>query len=154
LNDFGLLHFVVKIVTLTSTLTDTGEDRVTTVSLGDVVNQLLNEDSLADTSTSEKTNLSSTSIWGEKIDDLDTSDENLGSGRLLSEWWSIGVNWSTLSSLDWATLVNWVTSDVHDATESLWADWNGDWSTSIGSGVTTDETFGTCFVLVVMMIIV
>jgi hypothetical protein len=39
LNDRCLLHFVVQIVTLTSTLTDTSEDRETTVSLGDVVLQ-------------------------------------------------------------------------------------------------------------------
>jgi hypothetical protein len=37
LNDGGLLHFLVQIVTLTGTLTDTGEDRETTVGLGDVV---------------------------------------------------------------------------------------------------------------------
>jgi hypothetical protein len=37
LNDGSLLHFLVQIVTLTSTLTDTGEDRETTVGLGDVV---------------------------------------------------------------------------------------------------------------------
>lgn len=37
LNDTSLLHFVVQVVTLTSTLTDTGEDGVTTVSLGNVV---------------------------------------------------------------------------------------------------------------------
>ena len=37
LNDGSLLHLVVQIVTLTGTLTDTGEDGVTTVSLGDVV---------------------------------------------------------------------------------------------------------------------
>lgn len=55
LNDLGLLHFVVQIVTLTSTLSDTSEDRVTTVGLGDVVDELLNEDSLADTGTSEET---------------------------------------------------------------------------------------------------
>lgn len=36
-DDTSLLHFVVKIVTLTSTLTDTTEDGETTVSLGDVV---------------------------------------------------------------------------------------------------------------------
>ena len=39
LNDGSLLHFMVQIITLTSTLTDTSEDRVTTVSLGDVVDQ-------------------------------------------------------------------------------------------------------------------
>ena len=39
LNDRGLLHFVVQIVTLTGTLTDTSEDGETTVGLGDVVLQ-------------------------------------------------------------------------------------------------------------------
>jgi len=37
LDDTGLLHLVVQIVALTGTLTDTSEDRVTTVGLGDVV---------------------------------------------------------------------------------------------------------------------
>jgi hypothetical protein len=36
-DDTGLLHFVVQIVTLTSTLADTAEHGVTTVSLSDVV---------------------------------------------------------------------------------------------------------------------
>ena len=37
LNDGGFLHLVVQIITLTSTLTHTREDRVTTVGFGDVV---------------------------------------------------------------------------------------------------------------------
>lgn len=37
LDDGSLLHFVVQIVTLTGTLTDTSEDGETTVSLGNVV---------------------------------------------------------------------------------------------------------------------
>jgi hypothetical protein len=37
LDDRRLLHFVVQIVTLTGTFTDTSEDRETTVGLGDVV---------------------------------------------------------------------------------------------------------------------
>jgi len=36
-DDTSLLHFVVQIVALTGTLTYTGEDGETTVSLGDVV---------------------------------------------------------------------------------------------------------------------
>lgn len=62
LNDGGLLHFVVQIVTLTGSLTDTGEDGVTTVSLGDVVDKFLNEHSLSDTGTTEQTNLTTTSV--------------------------------------------------------------------------------------------
>jgi hypothetical protein len=71
---------VVQIVTLTGTLADTGKDRVTTVSLGNVVDQFLNEHGLSDTSSSEETNLSTTSVWGEEIDDLDTGDQYLGRG--------------------------------------------------------------------------
>lgn len=37
LDDTGLLHFVVQVVTLTGTLADTSEDGETTVGLGDVV---------------------------------------------------------------------------------------------------------------------
>ena len=37
LNDGSLLHFVVQIVTLAGSLTDTSEDGETTVGLGDVV---------------------------------------------------------------------------------------------------------------------
>ena len=143
-DDLGLLHFVVQIVTLTSTLSDTSEDRVTTVCLGNVVDQLLNEHSLSDTSSSEKTNLSSTSVWGEQVDDLDTGNQDLSSGGLIGERGSVGVNRELLGVLDGTTLVNWVTSDVHDTTESSWTDWYHDWVTSIGSSVTTDETLGTC----------
>ena len=122
LNDGSLLHFVVQIVTLTGTLTDTSEDGVTTVSLGDVVDKLLNEDGLADTGTTEETNLSTTSVGGEEIDDLDTSDENLGGGRLLNELGGIGVDRAELVGLDGTALVDGVTSDVDDTAKGGRAD--------------------------------
>jgi hypothetical protein len=138
-----LLHFMVQIVTLTSTLADTGEDRVTTVSLGDVVDQLLNEDGFADTGTTEKTNLSTTSVRSEKIHDLDTSDQNLGRGRLIGERRGVSVNRQELVSLDGSSLVNGVTSDVQDTTESSRADGNSNRSTSVRSLGATNETLGT-----------
>jgi hypothetical protein len=151
LNNLGLLHFVVQIVTFTGTLADTSEDGVTTVSLGNVVDQLLNEDSLSDTGSSEETNLSTTGVWGEQVDDLDTSHQDLGSSRLVSEGRSISVNWELLGVLDGSTLVNWVTSDVHDTTESSWTDRHHDGCSGISCSVTTDETFGTCCVHLVSM---
>ena len=50
---------------------------------------------------------------------------------------------SELVGLDGTTLVNGVTSDVHDATKSLGTDWNHDGVAGIGCAVTTDETLGT-----------
>jgi hypothetical protein len=114
------------------------------VGLGDVVDKLLNEHSLADTGTTEETNLSTTGVGGEKIDDLDTSDEDLSRGGLLNELGGFGVDREALVSLDGTTLVNGVTSDVHDTAKSLGADGNGDGSTGILGGSTSDETLSTC----------
>jgi peptide chain release factor 1 len=143
LNDGSLLHFVVQIVTLTSSLTDTSEDGVTTVGLGDVVDKLLNEHSLADTSTTEETNLSTTGVGSKKIDDLDTSNKNLSRGGLLDELGGFGVDREALVSLDGTTLVNGVTSDVHDTAKSGGTNRNGDGSTSVLGGSTSDETLST-----------
>jgi hypothetical protein len=47
------------------------------VGLGDVVNKFLNDDSLSDTGTSEETDLTTSGVWGQHIDDLDTGNEDL-----------------------------------------------------------------------------
>lgn len=53
---------MVEIVALSGSLTDTSEHRVTTMLLSDVVDQLHDKHSLADTSTTEKSNLTSSCI--------------------------------------------------------------------------------------------
>ena len=107
--------------------------------------KLLNEHSLADTSTAEETNLSTTGVGSEQVDDLDTSDQNLGRGGLINERRGLGVDGQELVSLDGTTLVNGVTSDVHDTTQGSRADGNGDGGTSVGGLGASDETFGTCY---------
>jgi hypothetical protein len=72
IDDTGLNHFVVEIVTLTSSLSDTSEDGVTTMGLGDIVNKLHDEYGLTDTGTTEKSNLSSSSVGSKEINNLDT----------------------------------------------------------------------------------
>jgi hypothetical protein len=110
---------------------------------GEAYNELLNEDSLADTGTAEKTNLTTTGVRGEKVDNLDTSDKNLGRGGLVNELGGFGVNGGELGALDGTTLVNGVTSDVHDATESAGTDGNHDGGTSVDDLAATDETLST-----------
>ena len=105
--------------------------------------QLLNEDSLADTSTAEQTNLTTTSVGSQKIDDLDTGDQNFGSGGLLDEFGSRGVDGSLLDGLDGTSLVNGVTSDVHDTTESAGADGNQNRGAGILDLVSSNKTLGT-----------
>ena len=63
---------MVEIVTLASTFTDSGKDRVTSVSLGNIVDQLHDQDGLADSGTTEQTDLSSLGVGGQEVDDLDS----------------------------------------------------------------------------------
>lgn len=106
-------------------------------------NQFLNEHRLSDTSTSEETDLATTSIRSEKIDNLDTSDEDLSGGGLLSERRGIGVDGCELGGLDGTTLVNGVASDVHDATKSTVSNGNLDGGTGVDGLGTSDETLGS-----------
>jgi peptide chain release factor 1 len=72
INDLGFNHFVVEIVTFTGSLSDTSEHGVTTVSLGDIVNKLHDEDGLTDTGTTEESNLTSSGVGSKEINNLDT----------------------------------------------------------------------------------
>lgn len=110
---------------------------------GTTHNQFLNKHSLADTSTAEKTNLSTTSVRSEEIDDLDTSDKNFSASGLINEFGSIGVNRSELVSLDGTSLVNGVTSDVHDTAQGTGSNGNPNGIAGICGFSTSDETLGT-----------
>jgi hypothetical protein len=72
INDTGFNHFVVEIVTFTGSLSDTSEHGVTTMGLGDIVNKLHDEYGFTDTSTTEESNLSSSSVGSKEINNLDT----------------------------------------------------------------------------------
>ena len=63
-DDTSLNHLVVEIVALAGPLSHTGEDRVSSVGLGDVVDQLHDEDSLADAGAAEEADLASLGVGG------------------------------------------------------------------------------------------
>ena len=135
-DDTTLNHLVVQIVALPGPLTDTGEHRETTVSLGDVVNQLHDKHSLADSGTAEETNLTSLTVGGEQVDNLDTSDKNLLLDGHLVEVGSLSVDGLTLVGGDGAPLVNRVANDVDDATKGLLAHRDGDGQTLVLNNIT------------------
>lgn len=91
---------MVQVVSLTGTLTDAGEDGVTSVSLGDVVDELLDKDGLADSGTAKKSNLATTGVRGKEVDNLDAGLKDLSSRRLVDEGRGVGVDRQTLDALD------------------------------------------------------
>lgn len=110
---------------------------------GHTYDQLLDEHSLSDTGTTEQTDLTTTSVGGEQVDDLDTGNENLSRGGLLNVRRGVGVDGSVLGGLDGATLVDGVTGDVHDTAQSTRTDGDGDRSSTVQDLGATDETLGT-----------
>jgi hypothetical protein len=113
------------------------------VSLGNVVNQFLDQHRLANTSTAKETNLSTTGIRGQKVDNLDTSLENFSGGGLVNEWGRVRVNRAELDALDGTTLVNGFANNVHDAAESSGTNRDLNGGTSVDNLLATDETFRT-----------
>ena len=128
-DDLGLHHFEVQIGTFTGTFTDTGEDGETTVTLGDVVNELHDDDGLADTSTTEETDLTTLAVGENEINDLDTGGEDGVLGGLVGELGGDGVDGELGLLADGATLVDGLTEDVEDAAEGFAADGDGDLTT-------------------------
>mmetsp|Transcript_40263 Transcript_40263/g.101350 ORF Transcript_40263/g.101350 Transcript_40263/m.101350 type:complete len:369 (+) Transcript_40263:880-1986(+) len=135
-------HLVIEIVTLTGALTDAGEHGETTVALGNVGNQLHDEHSLADTGTTEQTDLATLGVGGEQIDHLDTGGQNLVTSAKLGELGRAGVNGTTHVGFDRTTLVDRITGHVHDATECGVADRHHDGRLQILHGATAGQTIG------------
>ena len=143
LDDLCLLHFVVQIITLPSSLADTSENGVSTVCLGDVVDQLLNEHCLSDTCSSEKTDLPTTSVRGKQVDDFDTGDKNFSRCGLLDELRSVGVDRVQLDGLNRTPLIDGVTSNVHDSSEGSRSDRYSDGIASINGLCASSKTLST-----------
>merc|ERR1719449_410474 len=142
-DDSALNHLKVQIVTLTGPLSHSGENRVTSVSLGDVVNQLHDQHSLADSSTAEETNLTSLGIGGKEVDNLDTSDKDLLLNTHVLELGGVSVDGLPLVSVNGAPLVNGISDHVDDSAESLGSNGNHDGVAGVVDNISSNETLGT-----------
>jgi len=142
-DDTSLNHLVVEIITLTGPLADSSKDRVTSVSLGHVVNQFHDQDSLADSSTAEQTNLASLGVGGEQVHHLDASDQDLLLDTHVLEGRSFSMDSLTLVGLHGAPLVNWVTNNIDDTAESLGSNRDHDGVSGIVDNIAADQTLST-----------
>ena len=72
-----LLHLEVEVVPLAGALADAGEDRDAAVLARDVVDQLLDQDRLADAGAAEEADLAAPDVRRDQVDDLDPGLEDL-----------------------------------------------------------------------------
>ena len=84
-DDAGLLELEIEVVAFARALADAGEHREAAVLLGDVVDQLEDENGLADAGAAEEAGLAALGVRLEQVDDLDAGLEHLDAGGLLVE---------------------------------------------------------------------
>src|SRR5262249_24056128 len=111
-DDARLLHLAVEVIALARALAHTGEDRVPTVLLGDVADQLLDDDGLADTRAAEDSNLAAFTERGDQVDHLDASFELLGLHGLVDQRRRRAMDRVLLAALDIALAVDRFAEDV------------------------------------------
>ena len=82
IDDAALLHLEPEVVALARALADAAEHGHPAVLQGDVVNQLHDDDGLADAGAAEQPDLAAAQVRLEQVDDLDAGLEHLQLGRL------------------------------------------------------------------------
>eukprot|EP01083_Nonionella_stella_P023190 64104_1 len=144
LDDTSLNHLVVKIVTLTSTLSDTSEDRVSSVVHGNVVNKFHNNNGLSYSGSSEETNLTSLGVRGKKIDNLDSGDEDILCLSLLAKGRSRSVKRSPLLigllDKDGSLLIHGLSDDIDNTSQSQGSNRNLNGGSGINTLLSTDKS--------------
>ena len=126
-DDAALLELEPEVVAFARSLADAGKHRHAAVLDGDVVNQLLNDDGLADTGAAEQADLAALEVRLEQVDDLDARLEHLELGRLALEVRRLAVDGPALCALDRLVgEVDRLAEDVEHAAERHWSHRHGD----------------------------
>ena len=133
---------MVKVITFTSTLAHAGEHGVTTVAFGDVVDELHDDDGLADASTTEGADFTTLGEGADEVDDLDAGFEDLSGRILVNESRSGAVNGVALFGLGSLLVIAGVASDVEDTAEHFFTDGDGDRAAGVHGVHAALEAFG------------
>ena len=125
-DDAGLRHLVDEVVALARSLADAGEHRHAGVLLGDVPDQLLDDDRLADAGPAEDADLAALLERADQVDDLEARLEHLDLGRLLVERRRRAVDRQGPAGLHRALVVDRPAEDVEHAAKRHVPDRDGD----------------------------
>ena len=122
----GLLHLVVKVVTLTGTLADARKYGQTAVLLCNIVDELHDKNGLADAGTAEKSYLTALEVRRDKVNYLDARFEYLVGSSLLLVGRRLSVDFPALLCFGGWHIINGLSEKVEYSSESLFTYGNGD----------------------------
>ena len=110
--------------------------------LGDIADQLLNDDGLADTGAAKQTDLAALGKCGHQVDDLDPGLQHLGVRRLLADRRRGTMDRQTDVGFDLALAIDRFADDVHHSAECPLADRHGDWTAGVFDLRTSNQPVG------------
>ena len=119
IDDAGFLHFEPQVVAFAGALAHAGEDRHAAVLLGDVVDQLHDDDGLAHARAAEQADLAAAQVGLEQVDDLDAGLEHLEARGLVFERRRRAVNGEVRLGVDRAHFVHRLADHVQHAAQRL-----------------------------------
>ena len=140
--DLGFDELVIEVVAFAGTLADAGEHRVTTMGLGDVVDQFLNQHGLADAGAAEQADLAALGVRRQQVDDLDAGDENFSFGGLVGIGRRFLMDRAQAFRNHRTGFVDRLADHVDDAAERAGADRHHDRVAGVGDFLTADQTLG------------
>jgi peptide chain release factor 1 len=112
------------------------------VSFGDVVDELENDNRLADTGTAERADFAALGERANQIDDLDAGLQNRCARVLISQLRRFAMDRVTLGKGNRTAIIDRITRDVKDAAKSPLAHRNGDRPARVVNGHAALQTFG------------
>src|SRR3954470_17805007 len=117
-DDARLLHLEPEVVALARALAHAAEGRQAAVLLGEVVDELLDDDRLADAGAAEQADLAALGVRREQVDHLDAGLEDVARGREILDVRSRAVDRPALDVVvELVALVDRVAEQVEDAAE-------------------------------------
>ncbi len=140
-DDSRLGHFMVEIVALAGALADAGENGVTAVALGDVVDEFHDDDGLADPRAAERADLAALGEGADQVDDFDARFEDFGAGVLIKQRRRRAMNGIAFGEGHRAALVGGVAQDVEDAAQHAFAHGDGNGGAGVVDFVAALEAF-------------
>jgi hypothetical protein len=123
---------VVQVVPFARAFTDAGEHRHAAMEFGDVVDELHDDDGLADPGTTERAHLAALQEGADQIDDFDTGREHLWRRRLVHERRRRAMDGIVLLRRDGSAFVHRLSGHVEHAPHHTIPDRHRDGTAAVG----------------------
>ncbi len=141
-DDAGLGHLADEVVSLARALPHAREDGDTSMLLGDVADQLLDDDRLAHAGAAEDADLAALLERADQVDDLEARLEDLDFRDLLVEGGRRPVDREDVAPVDRPFPIDGVAQDVEHATEGHLADRDRDRAARVQDGDAAGQAVG------------